>query len=154
MKAGRIIETGDPKKIYFGAESRFVADFIGRANLVPVSAWEQSPAGTIVECGLGKIICKKTDFPAGSEVTLCIRPEFIHPEKSAGAAAGTRSISGKANAVHGKIETLVFIGDAYEAEIRSGGILLLARLDPETELALGDEVCFEANPNQCLLVSK
>jgi iron(III) transport system ATP-binding protein len=146
MRAGRIIETGDPKKIYFGAESRFVADFIGRANLVPAVVKEQTGTQTLVECALGKIACKKTDFPAGSEVTLCIRPEFIHPKR--GVAGGQGGI------VNGKIETLVFIGDAYETEIRSGGILLLARLDPEMDLAAGDNVFFETNPNQCLLVSK
>jgi iron(III) transport system ATP-binding protein len=145
MRAGRIIETGDPKKIYFGAESRFVADFIGRANLVPARVKEQGGTQTLVECALGTIACKKADFPPGSEVTLCIRPEFIHPQKS-GAGAGVP--------IRGKIETLVFVGDAYEAEIRSGGILLLARLDPETELAAGEDIFFETNPGQCLLVSK
>jgi iron(III) transport system ATP-binding protein len=147
MRAGRIIETGDPKKIYFGAESRFVADFIGRANLVPAVVKGQAGTQTLVECALGKLACKKADFPEGSDVTLCIRPEFIRPKKG---GAGEQA----AGIVRGKIETLVFIGDAYEAEIRSGGILLLARLDPETELAVGEDVFFEANPGQCLLVSK
>ncbi len=35
MRAGRIVEEGDPKKIYFRSDSKFVADFIGRANLIP-----------------------------------------------------------------------------------------------------------------------
>ncbi len=35
MQAGRIIETGSPQHIYFNAEHRFVADFIGRANQIP-----------------------------------------------------------------------------------------------------------------------
>jgi iron(III) transport system ATP-binding protein len=147
MRSGSIIETGDPKKIYFGAESRFVADFIGRANLVPAIVKEQTGTQTLVECGLGKLACKKTDFPVGAELTLCIRPEFIHPQKGSGEGR-TEGI------VRGKIESLVFIGDAYEAEIRCGSILLLARLDPETELAGGDDVFFETNPGQCLLVSK
>jgi iron(III) transport system ATP-binding protein len=34
MRAGRIVEIGTPQKIYFNADTRFVADFIGRANLV------------------------------------------------------------------------------------------------------------------------
>ena len=40
MRAGRIVEMGTPQKIYFNADTRFVADFIGRANLV-----EGAPAG-------------------------------------------------------------------------------------------------------------
>jgi iron(III) transport system ATP-binding protein len=147
MKSGRIIEIGDPKKIYFQAESRFVADFIGRANLVDVKVKEQKQAETVVECPLGTLVCKKAELPANAEITLCLRPEFIHPLK--GAADGKTG-----NIIQGRIETLVFIGDAYEAEIRCNGILLLARLDPETELAIGEQVCFEVSPAQCLLVAK
>ncbi|MDR1933680.1 MAG: ABC transporter ATP-binding protein [Spirochaetales bacterium] len=145
MRAGRIIETGEPKKIYFGAESRFVADFIGRANLVPAVVKEQTPAETIVECALGRLACKKAEV--SGEVTLCVRPEFIHPQKGAGEER-------RGNIVRGKIETLIFIGDAYEGEIRCGDILLLARLDPEMDFAPGDAVFFEISSGQCLLVSK
>ena len=147
MKEGRIIETGDPKKIYFNAESRFVADFIGRANLVPANVIEQTESNTIVQSSLGKLKCKKTDFPCNEEVTLCLRPEFIHPRK--GAAEKTTG-----NIIPGKIETLVFVGDAYETEIRCADMLLLARLEPDTDLESGDNVFFEINPDQCLLVAK
>ncbi|MCL2480385.1 MAG: ABC transporter ATP-binding protein [Spirochaetaceae bacterium] len=147
MKEGQIIETGDPKKIYFNAESRFVADFIGRANLVSAVVIEQTESNTIVQSSLGKLKCKKADFPNGEEVTLCLRPEFIHPRK--GTAEGTA-----ANIIPGKIETLVFVGDAYETEIRCADMLLLARLEPEMDLESGDQVFFEVKPNQCLIVAK
>jgi iron(III) transport system ATP-binding protein len=147
MRSGRIIETGEPKKIYFEAESRFVADFIGRANLIPAVVREQTDAGTLVECGLGNILCQKTGFTSGAELTLCLRPEFIHLRKGAAAAA-------EGNLIRGKVETLVFVGDAYETEIRCGDILLLARLEPETELTLADQVFFEISPDHCLLVAK
>ncbi|MCL1818351.1 MAG: ABC transporter ATP-binding protein, partial [Spirochaetaceae bacterium] len=115
MKAGRIIETGDPRKIYFGAESRFVADFIGRANLVPATVSDAADPGTLVECGLGKILCKKAGFGPGTEVALCLRPEFIHLQKGAGEGRG-------GNIIRGKVQTLIFVGDTYETEILCGGI--------------------------------
>jgi len=34
MKDGRIVEIGTPRQIYFESNQRFVADFIGRANLI------------------------------------------------------------------------------------------------------------------------
>ncbi|MGZ3604752.1 MAG: ABC transporter ATP-binding protein, partial [Thermodesulfobacteriota bacterium] len=34
MKEGRIVEIGTPKEIYFGSKQRFVADFVGRTNLI------------------------------------------------------------------------------------------------------------------------
>lgn len=149
MRAGNIVEQGDPKKIYFDAESRFVADFIGRANLVAATVSEQTPENTIVESTLGKLTCKKVDSPVGAQLTLCLRPEFINPQ--AGTFAGT---SEGRNIVQGKMETLVFVGDAYEGEIRVADNLLLARIDPETELSVGQEVFFEMAPHHCLLVSK
>lgn len=149
MRAGGIVEQGDPKKIYFDAESRFVADFIGRANLVPATVREQTAANTVVESTLGKLVCKKMECPVGTQVTLCLRPEFINPQ----AGIFKDSAAGR-NIIQGKVETLVFIGDAYEGEIRVEDNLLLARISPETELSLGEQVFFEMDPNHCLLVSK
>ena len=149
MRAGDIVEQGDPKKIYFDAESRFVADFIGRANLVQARVCEQTPEYTVVESTLGKLNCKKLDCAVGTPVTLCLRPEFIDPQ------AGTwNGAAQDRNIVHGTIENLIFIGDAYEGEIRVEDNLLLARISPETDLAVGNQVFFEVAPHHCLLVLK
>lgn len=144
MRTGRIIETGSPKEIYFNAKSKFVADFIGRANLVPAEVREQLPAGTIVNSALGRITCRKGDFSIGHAVTLCLRPEFIDLAK--GSRKGT-------NVVMGTVATMVFVGDAFEGEIRVGEQLLLARIEPETELVPGDAVSFQVSPDHCLLIA-
>ncbi len=144
MRAGRLVEVGTPQKIYFDADTQFVADFIGRANLVKARVREQREAHTLVDCGLGTITCARREFAVGAEVTLCIRPEFIH------IVAG--EVSGE-NAVNGRIETQVFVGEAYEAEIRCGSELLLARLDPDARLKISDAVGFRLDPAHALLVS-
>jgi iron(III) transport system ATP-binding protein len=144
MREGRIIEVGDPKKIYFDPNHRFVADFIGRANLVKATVRSQEADRTIVDCGLGTIACQRRDTPAGSEATLCIRPEFIRIAKGEG---------GGENVVNGRIETLIFVGEAYEVEIRVGKELLLAKIDPEANLEVGNAVNFSLHPAHCLLVS-
>lgn len=149
MRAGSIVEQGDPKKIYFDAESRFVADFIGRANLVDAKVCDQTADNTIVESTLGRLICKKVDSPVGTQLTLCLRPEFINPQ----AGTSKEPATGR-NIIQGKIEALVFVGDAYEGEIRVADNLLLARIHPETKLAAGQEVFFEMDPSHCLLVSR
>ena len=144
MREGRIIEMGDPKQIYFNAKHSFVADFIGRANLVKATVRAQEQDSTIVECGLGTITCDKRDIPTGSDVTLCIRPEFIQL---------ARGEAGGANVINGRIETLIFVGEAYEAEIRVGDELLLAKIDPDAELEEGNAVSFCLDPAHCLLLS-
>jgi iron(III) transport system ATP-binding protein len=145
MRAGQIVETGSPQKIYFDADHRFVADFIGRANLVPAEVAAEEGGHTVVDCGLGRIACQRRKLAVGSAATLCIRPEFIHVVKGAAPPGDNR--------VNGRIESLVFVGEAYEAEIRAGAELLLARIDPDADLAAGDTVNFTLAPAHCLLVA-
>ena len=144
MRNGKIVEMGTPHKIYFDADTQFVADFIGRANLVKARVAMQEPTRTIVECGLGTIACQQRDFPVGAQLTLCIRPEFIHVAR--GEASGE-------NAVNGRIVSQVFVGEAYESEIRAGTEVLLSRIGPDAGLRVGDAVSFRLDPAHCLLVS-
>ena len=146
MRAGQIVEIGTPQKIYFDADHRFVADFIGRANLVQATVRGEEGGHTLVDSGLGRIACQRRDIPAGAAATLCIRPEFIRVAAGAAPAAG--------NVVNGRIESLVFVGEAYEAEIRAGTERLLARIDPDARLAQGDAVSFALDPAHCLLVAR
>ena len=145
MRSGRIIELGTPEKIYFDADDRFVADFIGRANLVNSRVRGEEGGLTVVDCPLGAIACQRRDFPAGGEATLCIRPEFIHVARG-DAPAGR-------NVVNGRIETLVFVGEHYETEIRVGDSTLLARVDPDAKFGVGEAVNFTLDPAHCLLVA-
>ncbi|MEO6985587.1 MAG: ABC transporter ATP-binding protein [Paralcaligenes sp.] len=145
MRAGKIVEIGTPQKIYFDADHRFVADFIGRANLIEARVQSQGGGVTTVDSGLGIITCQYRDLPLASSATLCVRPEFV------------RITGGQANAdvntLNGRIESLAFVGEVYEAEIRVGTELLLARIDPDVNVKEGDRVDFSLAPAHCLLVS-
>jgi len=55
---------------------------------------------------------------------VCIRPEFIRVLKE--------SRRDGENIFRGKVESLVFVGDAYEGEIRVGETLLIFRIEPTT----------------------
>ncbi|HEU0231046.1 MAG TPA: ABC transporter ATP-binding protein [Burkholderiaceae bacterium] len=164
MRGGHIIERGSPQKIYFDADHRFVADFIGRANLVSATVREQRADATVVDSPLGVMRCQKRDLPVGAQATLCIRPEFLlltNADETHGANQGsvTASTGGGDgtdvvhNLISGCIETLDFVGEVYEAEVRVGDQLLLARVDPGVRVAQGDMVRFALTPAHCLLVS-
>ena len=145
MQAGRVVEVGTPRQIYFDAAHQFVADFIGRANLLPATVREQGEGTTRVDCALGAIACAPRALSAGSAATLCLRPEFLHLQPQGASATG--------NVVHGLIESLAFVGDACEAEVRVGQALLLARTDPDTPLREGDAVSLSIEPAHCLLLA-
>src|SRR5690606_29772352 len=125
MRAGHIIEIGSPQKIYFDADHRFVADFIGRANQISAKVTKQEDGLTTVECGLGSIQCKQRDLEIGAEATLCIRPEFVRVTNKAPEAGQ--------NIFRGSIAALEFVGEVYEAEILSGRERLLASIDPDVQ---------------------
>ncbi|MCU0585565.1 MAG: ABC transporter ATP-binding protein [Desulfobacterales bacterium] len=148
MKDGRIVEIGDPHKIYFDSDHRFVADFIGRANLIDGRVAAQEGAHTRVDSVIGPIACQlRPQLVAGSPVAVCIRPEFIR------VAAWAQDTEGGANRFRGRLESLVFVGEAYEGEIRVGDQRLIARIHPAAALVEGVEVEFAVEPEHCLALS-
>ncbi len=70
MQGGRIQQLGRPEEIYEAPANRFVADFIGGANLIPA----RIGAGGAEAEGLGVVPAKGA---MGAEVTLAIRPERL-----------------------------------------------------------------------------
>jgi putative spermidine/putrescine transport system ATP-binding protein len=92
MSRGEIAQIGTPKEIYFEPATRFVAEFIGAANIVegPVDGQAiRLPGGTIAFAGEG----------APRRATAMIRPEAISIVEP-GAAS-----------LRGRIEAVSFLGD-------------------------------------------
>jgi iron(III) transport system ATP-binding protein len=145
MKAGSIVEIGNPKKIYFNSDHQFVADFIGRANLVAgtVSALEGDHA--IIDTGIGPIVgLNSHKIKPGVEAVLCVRPEFM--------SLASTDDSGSRNVFLGKMETLIFVGEAYEGEIRIGDILLTTTIPPTVDINAGDDIYISFDSDHCFLL--
>jgi len=146
MRAGRIVEIGDPKKIYFHSDDQFVADFIGRANLIKGSVTRQDGQHALFASEIGSIKALNTqNIAVGQEAMLCVRPEFIR-------LAPRQEPEGQ-NAFSGKMETLIFIGEAYEGEIRVGGRLLTTTIEPTADISEGDTITISFDPDHCFLLS-
>ncbi len=145
MRAGRIVEVGDPGKIYFRSDSRFVADFIGRANLIRGTVASLEGSHAAIDTAIGPIVgLNPQGIARGREAVLCVRPEFIALEKYAG--------SGGRNVFRGTVETLVFVGEAYEGEIRIGDTLLTTTISPTLNVEEGGEMVISFDPDHCFLL--
>ena len=86
MNLGVIEQIGSPMEIYRYPNSRFVANFIGRANFVPGVILEQEN-GQITVNSLGETLNLKNirrDFSRNEDVTLIVRPEMVDVKKSGG----------------------------------------------------------------------
>jgi iron(III) transport system ATP-binding protein len=78
LRDGRVVQTGSPEEVYDRPSSRWVAEFLGEADVLPGTA-----EGGTVRCELGR-------FSAGrelsGEVQVVIRPESVAIGHGAGAA--------------------------------------------------------------------
>jgi iron(III) transport system ATP-binding protein len=109
MNQGVIEQVGTPLEVYREPASPFVADFIGLMNFV---------AGAVVRpgavrCGALELACEADGFPAGTEVTVAVRPEDILVHGVQG---------GEQNAIKARVETLVFLGSFFRAELLAEGM--------------------------------
>lgn len=145
LQNGRVLEADTPQRLYFETRQRDVACLVGRINQSPAIIRNQEHGYTLARCGLGTIHCEARDLPEGAEATLCIRPEFIRVTRF--------EVGPGFNVIEGTIESMTFIGEAYEADIRVNGERLLARIDPDVQTAPGERVEIRLDPAHCLLLN-
>jgi iron(III) transport system ATP-binding protein len=145
MKTGRIMEIGTPKEIYFGSDQQFVVDFVGRTNLLKGKVISIENDGPLISTAMGTIACQtKIVPPVGSMVTVSIRPEFIKLVE--------RDCEKKRNLFQGRVESLVFIGEAYEGEIKVGETRLITKIPPTSHIKEGDEIALCVDPDSCTVL--
>ncbi len=113
MNAGIIEQIGTPVQVYRFPNSRFVADFIGRANFVPGEVRERydSKLSVNVFGETLELTNIQRDFRQLEPVTLIIRPEMIRIKKSG-------------ELFKGLIRRAVYLGDVIEYDVEVNGQLL------------------------------
>jgi len=120
-------------------------DFIGRANLIPGKVASLEGPHAVIETDIGAIVgLNPQRIDPGKEAVLCVRPEFIR-------TAVTGAMEDR-NLFRGKIETLLFIGEAYEGEIRIGETLVTTTISPTVDLAEGGDIRIAFDPDHCFLL--
>ena len=96
MNAGRIDQVGTPREIYGLPATPFVADFVGKINVLPAVA----EGGGRFRVGDLSLDVQCREFPAGTAVKLYLRPEEI-------AFNGHGS---PGNSLHAKVGKIEFLG--------------------------------------------
>ena len=122
-----------------------MVDFVGRTNLIEGRVVRIENNDTLVSTAMGTITCKaQMALPVGSIVTVSIRPEFVK------VTAGDCGREG--NTFRGRVESLVFIGEAYEGEVRAGEIRLITKIAPTASIKEGDEISLCVDPDGCSIL--
>ena len=74
---GRIEQIGPAAEMYRAPATRFVADFLGHANLIPVTVVERMANGVILRAGSSLRLSALPSDRSGSSLLACVRPEKI-----------------------------------------------------------------------------
>jgi iron(III) transport system ATP-binding protein len=72
LNAGRLEQVGTPYQIYHHPASRFIADFVGRADFVPATV-----QGDLVVSSIGSFRRNGSAYPAAHQVDLMVRPDDV-----------------------------------------------------------------------------
>jgi iron(III) transport system ATP-binding protein len=120
MNEGKIEQIGSPIEIYRRPRTRFVADFIGRANFVECSVQDQRGNDLLLDL-LGApmtVPAPETYYWSGEKVTAVIRPEMVE-------------IDSPQSHVEGIVRRATYLGNVIEYDVEvAGQLLALVENDP------------------------
>jgi iron(III) transport system ATP-binding protein len=145
MSAGEVQQIGTPEDIYRRPANRFVAEFVGRVNLLSgtVAAWEGGRIALELDGGR-KLWVDAERAPAPSaRLTLAVRPEALLVE-----AADGSSRNGS-NTLDADVRSVAFLGDHYQYELESGALSLTAQTSRAVH---GERVKVHIPPDACAIV--
>ena len=144
MRAGRFVQIGAPAEVYDRPRSRFVAEFLGSANLLEGTLEE----GGAVRTSAGPVLRAADPWLPRGRVLVSLRPESLHLEPSAGAGAAGP------NRMAGRVTHAASAGPVGECRVDVGGAELTAHLvgRARLEFAVGDAVTVEVPPDAVVLL--
>jgi ABC-type Fe3+/spermidine/putrescine transport system ATPase subunit len=147
MNVGGIEQIGTPEDIYNRPRSRFVADFVGSANLIAGRLQgAATDAGPIAFEAAGGVLLqgRATHRPRGDETTVAVRTAYIDL-----AAAPPRN---GGNAVGGRIHRRMFHGDFVQYIVEWPAGQLIVRRPPTELFDEGDAVTVSFSAEHCVLL--
>jgi spermidine/putrescine transport system ATP-binding protein len=108
MRSGKLIQVGTPQQIYSAPNSKFVSEFIGDVNIVPV---RRSGNGKLKSPSINGDLTTPTPPESFQSGYLVIRPEFLRFLEQKQDAQ---------NAVSGKLYNEYVLGSRIQYQIRAG----------------------------------
>lgn len=124
MKEGHILQCGTPSEIYNHPNCRFVAEFIGTANIFDVER-----QGKVFASDFGEFV--PNSMPEWENGSLVIRPEGIrlHPEKP------------PLNGIRSRVIEKYYRGPYQNITLETGNLRM--RTDPHCKIDIGDLIWVE-----------
>jgi putrescine transport system ATP-binding protein len=140
MDRGRFIQTGTPTEIYEYPRDRFVADFIGSANILDGKVVSNLEGTIEVSTYLGKFSFKSnSNISEGSDLFVGLRPEKISISKAASKSKNTT----------GFIDDIGYFGDysIYKVRLDDGQIIDVTAQNQKRPKNAKDRLTYEDKVN-------
>lgn len=129
MKNAMVAQDGTPRDLYDAPANRFVADFIGEANIIPCRISSAKGDMAMVEVGSYSANLPSRGIPEG-EAWLAVRPSRVVIAKPK-----------SANSFPGTITRLTYVGNHLEITLATKqGELFATSPDVDTKLSIGSKV--------------
>ena len=150
MNAGRIEQRGDARSLYSEPKTRFVADFIGVANLLKGRIESGRPTESrLVEVRLdGKDgdscvlhVSSVTETLSG-DVTVVVRPEWMRVHRT--------KPESEENLIGGRVHKSQYLGDRTEMLVDTGFARMRVWVDGDQAVEDGSAVHLEIDNERCV----
>jgi spermidine/putrescine ABC transporter ATP-binding subunit len=114
MHDGQIVQVGTPTELYRKPRTRFVAEFLGDANVWEGLVKTMHSDLVVVETPFGELSCQPPSFPVseGEKVWVMVRPEAVS------VALDRTAESRLPNSFAAKVEQFVYLGESVEIVAR------------------------------------
>lgn len=143
MRAGKLVQVGTPQQIYSTPNTRFVSEFVGDVNVIPVSLGGD---GMLDAPSLGQKL-RPPRLPAGfAKGYLVIRPEYLTFVSGAGEGG---------NALRGRLYNEYALGSRIQYQVRVGESVFVVEKLRQQPFAgkLDDEVMIGWDAQDAILVT-
>jgi spermidine/putrescine transport system ATP-binding protein len=142
MRSGKLVQVGSPNDIYSAPTSKFVSEFMGDVNVIPVSRTAKGLVAQGIERDIVTPSVSK-DFHSGH---LVIRPEFMRFLSKAKEAD---------NCIEGKLYNEYALGSRIQYQVRSGDkVFVVEKLRQQApNLSLDQDVLIGWDAKDSVLVA-
>jgi len=146
MNGGLIEQVGTPAEIYDRPRTRFVADFIGAANIIVGQVEPNGSDSTVMlRTGGGAVVrCQRPSVMPSGEAAVSVRT--VYPELHRAEPTDAT------NVWPGRVARRVFLGDSVQYFVDWAGGALSVRKLPLDTLDEGESVFVRIDPRHCVFV--
>jgi iron(III) transport system ATP-binding protein len=146
LRHGRVEQIGAPQELFERPRTRFVAEFIGKTNLIDAVA-----DGTAsVARGHLRLRVAADGLTPGTPTVVSIRPHLI----ALGPSGDARTSSAGANALAGTVRRTSYLGDTvdYQVALEESDVVLRVAGPTPARARVGDPVTLTVSAEACVLL--